>query len=92
MRKTFVTNLLLLLFLNLLVKPFYIFGIDRTVQNVVGTEVYGLYAAMFSLSIIFNIILNIFIVFVLLFVFFPQQEHPYKSSAIQHFPTRMFLK
>lgn len=58
MRKTFVTNLILLLFLNLLVKPFYIFGIDRTVQNVVGTEVYGVYAAMFSLSIIFNIILD----------------------------------
>ncbi|MCQ2959463.1 MAG: oligosaccharide flippase family protein [Bacteroidales bacterium] len=58
MRKTFFTNLVLLLFLNLLVKPFYIFGIDRTVQNVVGTEVYGLYAAMFSLSIIFNIILD----------------------------------
>jgi len=47
-----------LLFLNLLVKPFYIFGIDRTVQNVVGTETYGAYAAMFSLSIIFNIILD----------------------------------
>ncbi len=59
MRKTFVTNLILLLFLNLLVKPFYIFGIDRTVQNVVGTEIYGLYAAMFSLSIIFNIILDL---------------------------------
>ena len=57
-RKTFVTNLVLLLFLNLLVKPFYIFGIDRTVQNVVGTESYGMYAAMFSLSIIFNIILD----------------------------------
>lgn len=59
MRKTFVTNLVLLLFLNLLIKPFYIFGIDRTVQNVVGTEVYGMYAAMFSLSIIFNIILDL---------------------------------
>ncbi len=59
LRKTFVTNLLLLLFLNLLIKPFYIFGIDRTVQNVVGTEVYGMYAAMFSLSIIFNIILDL---------------------------------
>ena len=45
--------------LNLLVKPFYIFGIDRAVQNVVGTEVYGAYAAMFSLSIIFNIILDV---------------------------------
>ena len=58
MRKTFVTNLVLLLFLNLLIKPFYIFGIDRTVQNVVGSESYGMYAAMFSLSIIFNIILD----------------------------------
>lgn len=58
MRKTFITNLILLLFLNILVKPFYIFGIDRTVQNVVGAEIYGVYAAMFSLSIIFNIILD----------------------------------
>jgi O-antigen/teichoic acid export membrane protein len=59
LRKTFVVNLVLLMLLNLLVKPFYIFGIDRTVQNVVGTEVYGAYAAMFSLSIIFNIILDV---------------------------------
>jgi len=58
LRKTFITNLILLLFLNILVKPFYIFGIDRTVQNVVGAEIYGVYAAMFSLSIIFNIILD----------------------------------
>lgn len=58
MRKTFVTNLVLLLFLNLLIKPLYIFGIDRSVQNAVGSEIYGLYAAMFSLSVIFNIILD----------------------------------
>lgn len=59
MKRTFLTNLALLIFLNLLVKPFWIFGIDRTVQNTVGTENYGIYAALFSLSIILNIILDL---------------------------------
>lgn len=59
MKKTFLTNLILLVFLNLLVKPFWIFGIDRTVQNTVGAEDYGVYAAMFSLSIILNILLDV---------------------------------
>ena len=36
MQRKFITNLVLLLFLNLLVKPFWIFGIDRVVQNTVG--------------------------------------------------------
>lgn len=59
MKKTFLTNLALLVFLNLLVKPFWIFGIDRTVQNTVGVQEYGVYAAMFSLSIILNILLDL---------------------------------
>jgi len=59
MKKTFVVNLALLLFLNLLIKPFWIFGIDRQVQNTVGTENYGVYAALFSLSIMLNILLDI---------------------------------
>lgn len=58
MKKTFVTNLALLLFVNLLIKPFWIFGIDRTVQNIVGAHEYGLYASLFSFSIILNIILD----------------------------------
>ena len=45
--------------LNLLVKPIYIFAIDRNVQNVVGYEDYGLYAALLNLSIIFNILLDL---------------------------------
>jgi len=57
-KRTFILNLGLLVFLNLLVKPFWIFGIDRTVQNTVGTENYGLYAALFSLSIMVNIFLD----------------------------------
>jgi|GEM_PF-5217839 len=45
MQRTFLTNLFLLLVLNLLVKPFYILGIDAGVQDAVGSEEYGGYAA-----------------------------------------------
>lgn len=58
MKRTFIVNLILLVFLNLLVKPFWIFGIDRTVQNTVGAHDYGIYTALFSLSIILNIFLD----------------------------------
>ncbi|MCK3684007.1 oligosaccharide flippase family protein [Maribellus sp. YY47] len=59
MKRKFVTNLLLLLFLNLLIKPFWIFGIDRTVQNTVGDENYGLYFALFNFSMLLNILLDV---------------------------------
>ncbi len=59
MKRKFVTNLILLLFLNVLVKPFWIFGIDRTVQNLVGDESYGLYFALFNFSMILNILLDV---------------------------------
>ncbi|MCE4563567.1 oligosaccharide flippase family protein [Maribellus sp. CM-23] len=59
MKRKFVTNLLLLLFLNLLIKPFWIFGIDRTVQNSVGDENYGLYFALFNFSMLLNILLDV---------------------------------
>lgn len=59
MQKKFVSSLLLLLLLNLLVKPLWIFGIDLTVQNRVGAAEYGLYAAIFSFTLIFNIILDL---------------------------------
>ncbi len=58
MRKKFLTNLALLLFLNLLIKPFWIFGIDRTVQNVVGVEDYGFYFTIFNFAFLFNILLD----------------------------------
>ncbi len=45
--------------LNLLVKPIYIFTIDRNVQEVVGYENFGLYAALLNLTIIFNILLDL---------------------------------
>ncbi len=58
MRRKFLTNLILLLSLNLLVKPFWIFGIDREVQNIVGSESYGFYFAVLNFTIIFNILLD----------------------------------
>jgi len=58
-QKKFLSNLVLMVVLNLLVKPFSIFGIDATVQNRVGTEEYGLYFTLLNLSFIFNILLDI---------------------------------
>lgn len=58
MRKKFLTNLALLLFLNLLIKPFWILGIDRGVQNAVGSGEYGFYFAIFNFTFIFNILLD----------------------------------
>lgn len=58
MQKKFLTNLVLLLFLNFLVKPFYIFGIDRTVQNTVGLVDYGFYFTIFNFAFMFSILLD----------------------------------
>lgn len=42
----------------MLVKPFYILGIDAAVQNRVGQEEYGTYFALLNLSFIFNILID----------------------------------
>ncbi len=59
MQKKFITNLGLLLFLNLLIKPFWLLGIDRVVQNETGADVYGTYYALFNFSFLFNILLDL---------------------------------
>src|SRR5215207_9430433 len=59
MQKKFITNLAFLLFLNLLIKPFWLVGIDRVVQNTTGAEVYGQYYALFNFSFLFNILLDL---------------------------------
>ena len=58
MQKKFITNLALLMVLNLLIKPFWILGIDRAVQNAVGPSEYGFYYALFNFSFLFNILLD----------------------------------
>lgn len=59
MQKKFITNLGLLLLLNVLIKPFWLFGIDRTVQNSVSAEDYGVYFTLFNFSMLFNILLDV---------------------------------
>jgi O-antigen/teichoic acid export membrane protein len=58
MQRKFLTNLGLLLLLNLLIKPFWVFGIDRTVQNIVGSEDFGFYFTVLNFSFLFNILLD----------------------------------
>ncbi len=50
MNREFLLNILFLLTVNVLVKPFFIFGIDLAVQNRVGTEQYGTYAVLSSFT------------------------------------------
>ena len=57
-KKDFVFNVGLLIFLNLLIKPFWILGIDVGVQNSVGASQYGLYFAVFNFTFLFNMILD----------------------------------
>ena len=58
LKRKFVTNLVLIILLNLLIKPFWIFGIDRTVQNLAEKD-YGVYAAILSFSFLLNILLDL---------------------------------
>ena len=60
MQKKFFTNLVLVLVLNALVKPFYILGIDAEVLKQVEAHSPGSYGEYFSL-IGFTFILNIFL-------------------------------
>ena len=62
MKRKFVSNLILVLFLNLLIKPFYILGIDAEVLKI--TELnqqgsYGSYFSLLSLTFVLNIFLDL---------------------------------
>jgi O-antigen/teichoic acid export membrane protein len=57
-QKDFVFNLCLLIFLNLLVKPFWMLGVDVGVQNSVGAESYGIYFSIFNFTMLFNMVLD----------------------------------
>jgi O-antigen/teichoic acid export membrane protein len=54
----FVKNLAILIILNLLIKPFWILGIEPSVQVKVGDTAYGEYAALFNFSFLLNILLD----------------------------------
>ena len=56
MNREFLINILFLVIINLLIKPLFIFGIDRNVQNLVGEKAYGVYFSLMSFTIMFQII------------------------------------
>jgi O-antigen/teichoic acid export membrane protein len=57
-QKKFVTNLIILLCLNLLIKPFWILVIEPHVQIEVGNAAYGDYFVLFNFSFLLNILLD----------------------------------
>ena len=54
----FYSSLSLLLVLNAVIKPVWIFGIDRQVQNITGVAEYGTYFSLLNLSIVFGFLLD----------------------------------
>lgn len=56
MNREFLYNLFLLLLLNAVIKPLYLFGIDRGVQNTLPPGDYGLYFTLFNLTFLFQIV------------------------------------
>ncbi len=59
MRRKFLINITFLLTVSILVKAFWVLGIDRTVQNVVGETAYGSYFSLFSFSVLFTLLLDL---------------------------------
>jgi O-antigen/teichoic acid export membrane protein len=57
--KPFFSSLAVLIALNLLVKPVWVFGIDRPVQNAVGLETYGQYFALLNLCLVLQFLLDL---------------------------------
>ena len=58
MKKEFLSNLFLILGLNLLIKPVYVLLIDTEVQNIVGPKVFGLYFALFNFTFLVQFFLD----------------------------------
>lgn len=56
LRKSFLTNLLLLIGINLLIKPFYLLIIEAGIQERLGPDAYGMYFALINISFILNIL------------------------------------
>lgn len=58
MKRFFVKNLFFVILINVLIKPFWVFFIDRTVQNKVGYTQFGSYWALLNTTLVFQIILD----------------------------------
>ena len=57
-KHSFLFNTLFALLVNFAIKPIWVFLIDRTVQNQLGSETYGMYFAIFNFTYLFQIFLD----------------------------------
>lgn len=51
-------NMAFLVLVNLIIKPFWIFGIELKVQNLLGPEIYGNYFALYNFVVLFMVFLD----------------------------------
>jgi O-antigen/teichoic acid export membrane protein len=58
-RKAFISNIILLIAVNAVVKPLWVLGIDRKVQLLVGDVSFGAYIALFNISLLFHSLLDL---------------------------------
>jgi O-antigen/teichoic acid export membrane protein len=79
-----------MVFLNLLVKPLAIFGVDANVQNAVGSNEYGIYFSLLNFTYLFNILLDFGITnFNIKYI--AQYPHLAKNYIGKIIPLRLFL-
>jgi O-antigen/teichoic acid export membrane protein len=55
-QRAFILNLILLVLINLLIKPLFIFGVDLQVQNNAAPGAYGLYFALLNWTFLLQIV------------------------------------
>lgn len=87
MNREFLINIIFLLGVNLLVKPIYLFGIDRNVQNILPEGEYGLYAQILSLTYLFQILADFGIQ-----NYNNRQIAQHRQLLTKYFPTLLSLK
>jgi O-antigen/teichoic acid export membrane protein len=49
MKREFTYNIVLLVLINIIVKPLYIFGVETRIQNILGPQEYGLYFSLYAI-------------------------------------------
>jgi len=56
LNREFLINIIFLVLINILIKPLYLFGIEARAHNLVGTEDWGLYFALFNFIFLFQVV------------------------------------
>ena len=56
MKKEFIVNIALLLAINFLVKPFYLFFVEKNIQLELNRTEFGVYLALFNLTLILQVL------------------------------------